>query len=500
MTLFPIRSSSMPVSILRNGLRGGLAFLAALVLPAMAWASEGHSDGPHLGEILPLWSVIPFAGVLLSIALCPLLVPHFWHHHFPKVAAAWALLFAVPFIFGHGGTAVHEIAHIVLIDYIPFIILLWGLFTISGGILVKGSLVGTPALNTGILALGTVLASVMGTTGASMLLIRPLLRANASRSTKTHIVVFFIFLVSNIGGSLTPLGDPPLFLGFLHGVPFTWTFKLLPEFLTAAAILLSVFFVIDTKMHGKEAPSTAPAGTEPLAIDGGVNFLFLAGLLGAVLMSGTVHLGHFELGGIHLTGENLARDGIILVMGALSLKFTQPAAREGNGFTWGPIREVAFLFAGIFVTIIPALKILEAGEKGALAFVIRAAQEPWQFFWISGALSSFLDNAPTYLTFFNTALGKLHITEPMLRDYFAGKLTDPAVLSTFATFETFLKAIACGSVFMGANTYIGNAPNFMVKAIAEENEVTMPSFFGYMAWSVSLLIPTFIVLTFIFFR
>ncbi|MCI0690520.1 sodium:proton antiporter [candidate division KSB1 bacterium] len=444
--------------------------------------------------------------MLLSIAMFPLLAPHFWHHHFGKVTAAWALVFAVPFVLVYHGAATHEILHIYLKDYIPFIILLWSLYTVAGGILVEGTPVGTPATNTVMLAIGTLIASWVGTTGASMLLIRPMLRMNKLRKNKAHLVIFFIFLVSNMGGALTPLGDPPLFLGFLHGVPFFWTMKLIPEMLAVSGIVLGLFFIFDTIMHRREQTTLleaarhgqaarvhanpGPAKAEKIRIRGLHNLLFLAGVIGGVLFSGLVKLGEFSILGIELAVQDELRDLFLVGMGLLSWKFTPKEIRDGNGFTWGPIQEVAILFAGIFMTIIPMLAMLKAGAEGALAFIIGAVREPWQYFWASGVLSSFLDNAPTYLTFLNTALGRFYPGQPELQ----------AVHALIAGNAIYLKAISCGAVFMGANTYIGNAPNFMVKSIAEENSIKMPSFFGYMIYSLLILIPSFILVTIIFFR
>jgi len=458
--------------------------------PAETGPAGEHVD---LGKALPLWSGFPFAGILLSIALMPLLLPQFWHHHFGKVTAAWALVFAIPFIFTFHDAATHEILHIFLKDYIPFIILLWALYTVAGGILLEGAPVGTPVTNTVMLAIGTLLASFVGTTGASMLMIRPLLRMNQQRRNQIHVVIFFIFLVSNIGGSLTPLGDPPLFLGFLHGVPFFWTMALLPEMLTVFAIVLGLFFVFDTIMYRREksgGAKPARAASNKIRIHGLHNLIFLAGIIGGVLFSGLVKLGEFNFLGIQLALQDEIRDLILMAMGVLSLKFTPKEIRDGNSFTWGPIKEVAILFAGIFMTIIPMLAMLKAGADGALAFIIGAVREPWHYFWASGSLSSFLDNAPTYLTFMNTALGRFSPGQPELE----------AVQALIAQNEIYLKAISCGAVFMGANTYIGNAPNFMVKSIAEENGIKMPSFFGYMIYSLAILIPSFILVTLIFFR
>lgn len=454
------------------------------------WCLAAGSAG-NIGAVLPLWSMLPFAGILLSIALVPLVLPRFWHHHFPKVSAFWAIVFAVPFIYFFRETALYEIGHIILIDYIPFILLLWALFTVSGGIYVKGTLKGTPAVNVVILIIGTALASVIGTTGASMLLIRPILRSNAWRVYKVHTIVFFIFLVSNIGGSLTPLGDPPLFLGFLHGVPFFWTMHILPETAFASVVLLVLYFLLDSYYFRKESKTAAPEEeSEPLGIEGKRNFIFLAGVIGAVLFSGSVKLGEISILGIHQTVENLIKDAVLIAMGILSLRLTAQDVRKGNEFSWAPILEVAYLFAGIFVTIIPALAILKAGEQGALAGLIRSINTPADYFWAVGLLSSFLDNAPTYLTFFNSALGK----------FYPGMSEAQAVAGLIVEKIPYLTAISAGAVFMGANTYIGNAPNFMVKSIAEEAGVKMPSFFGYMfRYSIPILVVLFIIISLIFF-
>jgi Na+/H+ antiporter NhaD/arsenite permease-like protein len=421
----------------------------------------------------------------------PIFTPNFWYHHFHKVSAFWSLVLAIPFLYFFKGIAVYSIAHIFIADYIPFIILLWALFTVSGGIYIKGSLKGTPAVNAIILLIGTILASIIGTTGASMLMIRPILRSNSWRVHKVHTIVFFIFLVSNIGGALTPLGDPPLFLGFLHGVPFFWTLKILPQMAFASAILLFLYLIIDSYWYKKEDKSVLQhSEAEPLKIEGARNFIFLAGIIGGVLFSGMVRMGEINIFGIHQTTENLISDAILIVMGFLSLVFTRSEVRKGNDFSWAPILEVAYLFAGIFMTIIPALAILKAGENGALAWLIKSVNTPAHYFWASGSLSSFLDNAPTYLTFLNSALGR----------FYSGMPEAQAVAKLTVENISYLAAISAGSVFMGANTYIGNAPNFMVKSIAEEAGVKMPSFFGYMfKYSIPILVVLFIVMTFIFY-
>ena len=462
-----------------------LALLTVLALPVLAMASEGHPSIPG-AELSAVW-VIPFVCMLLSIAIMPLALPHIWHHHFGKISVFWGLAFLIPCLVVYGfNVAFYEFLHAILLEYIPFIVLLFALFTVAGGVRLKGSLVGTPVVNTGILAVGTILASWMGTTGAAMLLIRPLLRANAHRKYRVHSVVFFIFLVANIGGSLTPLGDPPLFLGYLKGVSFFWTTtNLFVKTCFMSLALLGIYFVLDTVLYGREGRPQPPHDPnkveEKLGLDGSINLLFLLGIVLCVLVSGMIDLGEaINIHGVGIDGQNLLRDILLLCLAGLSWKFTTRQCRELNGFSWAPIEEVAKLFLGIFLSMIPALAILRAGTDGALAGVINMVfhdGEPvnYMFFWLTGALSSFLDNAPTYLVFFNTAGG------------------DPVHLMT--DMAPTLAAISAGAVFMGANSYIGNAPNFMVRSIAEEQGVAMPSFFGYMAWSVGILIPLFLILT-----
>jgi Na+/H+ antiporter NhaD/arsenite permease-like protein len=472
-------------------------FMVLFAFSFPAFAAENAHQGAHehinLGEILSLYSTIPFIGILLSIALFPLFAPEFWHHHFGKVSAFWATVIAVPLLFIYKGLALHSFLHIILTDYIPFILLLWGLYTVSGGILLKGSLRGSPMVNTTMIIIGTVLASWMGTTGAAMLLIRPFLRANNFRKNRSFMVVFFIFLVANIGGSLTPVGDPPLFLGFLHGVPFFWTFHILPHMLFTALILLAIYFALDTYYYRKEGFTKTQIHEEekePFRLVGSYNFLFLAGIVCSVIVSGLVDWGEVNTLGIARSIQEWARDGFIILMGILSLIFTPAKTREDNEFTWFPIQEVAYLFAGIFITMTPCLLILLAGTKGALGFIIGAVKEPYHYFWVTGMLSSFLDNAPTYLTFFTTALGK----------FYTGIPESAAVTKLIAENPIFLMAISAGAVFFGANTYIGNAPNFMVRSIAEEAGTPMPSFFGYMLkYSIVFLVPVFILVTLIFF-
>ncbi len=463
-----------------------LAALSLLMLPVLARAADID------GAALALWWGVPFAGLLLSIALVPLVAPIFWHHHFGKVAAGWGLAFLVPFavVFG-GGAAGVSLVHALLAEYLPFVILLTALFTVAGGIYIRGNLHGNPLLNTAILAIGAVLASFMGTTGASMLLIRPLIRANDNRTHKAHLVVFFIFIVSNAGGSLTPLGDPPLFLGFLKGIDFFWTVShIFQETLFLIGVLLVLFFALDSWFFSKSGETAAPdptPDTRGIGFDGKVNFALLGGVVALVLLSGFWKSSVvFNVAGTEVGLPGIVRDVGLLVITGLSLWLTPKLVHEKNQFGWGPMQEVAKLFAGIFLTIIPVIAMLKAGVDGPFGAIVRAvtrpdgSPDPAMYFWASGILSSFLDNAPTYLVFFNTAGG------------------DPATLMT--TLAPTLAAISAGAVFMGANTYIGNAPNLMVKAIAEDRGVKMPSFFGYMLWSFGILVPLFVVMTFIWFR
>ncbi|WP_425353814.1 sodium:proton antiporter [Ancylobacter gelatini] len=472
-------------------MRKVLPLTAAIVLAGLMPAQAAEGAGLDGTTLSLLWG-IPFAGMLLSIALFPLLLPHFWHHHYGKVALVWGLAVLVPFVAFQGAdVAIYEVVHAALLEYIPFIILLFALFTISGGILLSGNLHGSPAVNTLLLAIGTVLASIIGTTGASMVLIRPLLRANDNRRHNVHTVVFFIFLVSNIGGSLTPLGDPPLFLGFLKGVDFFWTTQhLFHDTALIAAILLAVFYLLDRYFYGKEEgmPSKADPtpDTESLRLLGLRNIPLLGGVIAAILMSALWKPGiEFNIAGTHLPLPSLARDVTLLVLAGISVWVTPAFIRERNGFDWEPIREVAKLFAAIFLTIIPVIAILKAGPDGVLAPLVALVTDEnggpvnAGYFWMTGLLSGFLDNAPTYLVFFNLAGGDAQ-----------------ELMSRYAV---TLEAISAGAVFMGALTYIGNAPNFMVLAIAKSRGVNMPSFFGYMAWSGVFLLPCFALLTCLYF-
>jgi Na+/H+ antiporter NhaD/arsenite permease-like protein len=467
---------------LRMNARRLLAALALATLPLTAQAAA--LDGATLS---PLWA-LPFAGILLSIAVVPLVAPHAWHSHFGKISAAWAVAFLIPFAISFGTpTAFATFVHAMLEEYVPFIVLLTALFTVAGGICVHGDLHGSPRLNTGLIALGTALASLMGTTGAAMLLIRPLLRANEHRKHVVHMVVFFIFLVANVGGSLSPLGDPPLFLGFLNGVGFFWTtVHLFWPMLFICAVLLIVFYVIDRYYFAKEAPQPRGDVATPLTIEGKVNFILLAVVVVLVLMSGLWKPGiDFDVFGTHVALQNLVRDGALIAVTLLSLLLTPKTARVGNAFNWAPIEEVAKLFAAIFITIAPVIMILRAGETGAFGGIVHLVTDSSgkpidiAYFWATGLLSSFLDNAPTYLVFFNLAGG------------------DAQALMT--TGASSLAAISAGAVFMGAVSYIGNAPNFMVKAIAESRGIAMPGFFGYLGWSAIFLLPILVVTGWLFF-
>jgi len=445
----------------------------------------------ELGATSIVLFMAPFVLLLLSIATLPLIFPHFWEKHRNKavVSLFFGLPIAIFFLYRDWQTLADT-----LLDYGAFLSLLGTLFIISGGIYIRGSFAGRPMVNTLFLLVGSVLANLIGTTGASMLLIRPMIRANQNRQRKIHIIIFFIFIVSNGGGLLTPLGDPPLFLGFLKGVDFAWTLRLWPQWLTVVGVLLVVFNLVERYQFSKEAvvARAIPAREEnPLAdrfgIEGMHNFIFLAMVVGLILFSGYVI---YPLEGSIILGEHpgavMSKVVQMVGMGLITLasyKVTHKTIRHRNSFSFGPWIEVAVLFAGIFMAMIPALLILET-QGGKLG-----VNHPAQYFWITGALSGFLDNAPTYLTFTSLAQGALQLPGEGLQ----GLVDD-------STGGLFLAAISCGAVFMGANTYIGNGPNFMVKAIAEEAKIKMPSFFGYMAWSLAILIPLFIALTFMFFR
>jgi Na+/H+ antiporter NhaD/arsenite permease-like protein len=502
--------------------------LLLIFFPLFAFAEKAHEAAP---DISVLW-VLPFIGILLCIAIIPLINAHFWEKNLWWISLGiFCIPMAVIFTIFMGGQ-LRELSFEKALDYISFIILLASLFVISGGILIKGSLAGTPKVNAIFLLIGSVIASFIGTTGASMLLVRPLIRANKERKRKAHVIIFFIFLVSNIGGLLTPLGDPPLFLGYLQGVPFEWTFRLIPQWAMACAIVICVFYVFDTIMFKREGfrlgNSSAllnikeeisdtielldfdklekekrismksiqkirenlmsiiqkiggnPTGIrqEKFGIDGKINLLLITGVVLIVFLQGLLIK---KIDWWPRFGPQEAGMALLLVVSLIVTPYKSDL-RIRNSFTFQPIKEVAFLFAGIFAAMIPAIYILE--HKGAALGITK----PWQFFWASGSLSSFLDNAPTYLTFLSLAKG-LNLPNDL-----GFVLNDGTGLSA-----AVLAAISCGSVFMGANSYIGNGPNFMVKSIAEEQGIKMPSFFGYMAYSMLILIPIFIIITFLFF-
>lgn len=476
-----------------------LSALAAALLGVLAFSVTAMAESPagETGTAVPsLLYCIPFAGILLCIALFPLVMPTWWEDHQAPVVLAWSLAFIVPFVMGFGA---HHTAEVVLEciinDYLTFIVLLFGLFCVAGNITLEGDLAGSPRINVGLLLFGTLLSSWVGTTGASMLMVRPIIKMNSWRRRKRHIMIFFIFLISNIGGCLTPIGDPPLLMGFMRGVPFFWSLRLLPILAFNAAVLLFVFYHLDMRAYRKDIadgrkPDISKPGTE-IRIAGLHNLIFLAAIVVAVLLSGTLpSLPLFRnadgtvrgipiLGEVTLTWPAVIEIAIILASAWLSFRTTSAKVRTENHFTWGAIKEVAILFIGIFITMQPALMILKANGASL------GLDSPYQMFWATGALSSFLDNTPTYLVFLTTA-GSLGFTEGIA----TALGTVPAKM---------LVAISCGAVFMGANTYIGNAPNFMVKSISDENGVRMPSFFGYILWSLGFLIPVFILDTLIFF-
>ena len=446
-----------------------------------------HAD--ELGAEIPLFFCIPFVGMLLCIALCPLFLAEVWEKWRWAFVLAWSLLFLIPFaMYYNAPTMLDQLLESIVGDYLTFIVLLFGLFCVAGNICLKGDVAGTPKTNVIMLLIGTLLASWIGTTGASMVMIRPLLRANSWRTKKVITVVFFIFLVSNIGGCLTPIGDPPLLMGFMRGVPFAWELgNLLPMMIFNVVVLLVVYFFLDRRNYKKDvADGRKPvSGGQKLGLAGAHNIIFMLVIVAAVILSGVLPgvpafqdasgnvLAIHVFGSVSLTYPTLLEIVLILAAAFLSFKTTRKTVRMRNNFTWGAIKEVAVLFIGIFITMIPALLFLKA-HGASLGLT-----QPWQMFWVTGILSSFLDNTPTYLVFLTTA-GTLGAG--------AGIATTVGMIPV-----KMLAAISCGAVFMGANTYIGNAPNFMVASIANENGVKMPSFGGYLGWSVRFLIPLFVI-------
>ena len=474
-------------SFRRTGLGIAALSIALFLIPAPAFAAEGLNGA----KLSILWA-LPFVGILLCIATGPVFYPHVWEHHYGKFTTLWAALIVVPlFLTADVHTVTTTLAHTAFLEYMPFILLLLALFTVAGGIYLEGNLHDSVFTNTVLLAVGALMASVVGTTGAAMILIRPLIRANDDRRHNAHVVVFFIFLVANIGGALSPLGDPPLFIGFLKGVDFFWTTQhLWQETLVVGGIVLAIFMCVDLYCHRIDrfhGHPKDPTPDSPLKLHGKINLLLIAIIIAAILMSAQWKPGiTFKIANVDLEIQDLLRDAIFVVVVFASLAWTQKSDRAANGFSWGPIQEVAILFAGIFICIVPVMAMLQAGQQGPFAALLGlvtnadGSNNAAAYFWLTGILSSFLDNAPTYLVFFQLAGG------------------DPQVL--MGVKAATLAAISSGAVYMGANTYIGNAPNFMVYAIARQAGVKMPSFFGYMVWSMLVLVPTFVLATFLFFK
>jgi Na+/H+ antiporter NhaD/arsenite permease-like protein len=472
-------SSGLPLSGLVKR-RAALAIAACLLVAQPDSAYAATLDGASMK-----WPfALPFAGLLLSVAMGPLLFAKLWHSHYGKIAAGWSLVTLASIAWLAGGEAMlASFVHAMLGEYLSFIVLLFALYTVAGGILVTGDMKGTPANNAAILAIGTAMASIVGTTGAAMILIRPLIRANISRQHNTHVVIFFIILVANVGGALSPLGDPPLFVGFLQGVEFFWTARnLWIQTFIVAGLLLAMFVILDLWHFRNEPVAAGVEPPNPVRIRGLVNLVLVAAIIASILISANWRPGtSVDILGTKLQLQNLARDALLVIIALLSLWLTRDEHREANGFTWEPIREVAKLFGAIFIAIIPVLAMLDAGKNGAFAWLLSAVAErdgsPHQvaYFWYTGLMSAFLDNAPTYLLFFRLAGG------------------DPQQL--MGELSGTLAAISMGAVYMGALTYIGNAPNFMVTAIAVERGIKMPSFFGYLFWAALILIPMFLLLT-----
>jgi Na+/H+ antiporter NhaD/arsenite permease-like protein len=462
--------------------RALIAALSSFFASAVPAVAATGLDGASMG-----WPwALPFAGLLLSIATGPLLFPRIWHRHYGKIATGWALLALVPLAFANGvAVAWGAFVHALLAEYLSFILLLFALYVVAGGILVTGDIRGTPRANSAMLGLGALLASLVGTTGAAMIMIRPVLRANLARKHNAHVVIFFIFLVANIGGALSPLGDPPLFVGFLRGVEFFWTTKhLWLQTLITGSLVLAIFFALDTWFHRRETAAEEDGAGSSIRIEirGKINILLIGAIIASMLISATWRPGiEFNIFGTAVALQNLMRDGALVLIAVASLWLTPEEHRQANGFAWEPIREVAILFAGIFVAIIPVLAMLHAGRGGVFAplldVVTQKDGQPHEvaYFWLTGGLSALLDNAPTYLVFFELAGGDAAELMGLLAGTLAG--------------------ISLGAVFMGALTYIGNAPNFMVYAIATERGIKMPSFFGYLLWAAVVLLPIFVLLT-----
>ncbi|HOA13034.1 MAG TPA: sodium:proton antiporter [Myxococcota bacterium] len=450
---------------IRNcGVPAVLAVMIFTLLAPMAAMASGGSAPYHV----PVYAVVPFVLLLLCIAIMPLKFPHFWESNAKKGIVVAILSVPIVGFYLYQNDVHRLLEH--LHEYLSFIVLLWSLYTISGGIVLRGNLKASPAVNTAFLGIGALIANLFGTTGASMLLIRPLLRTNQEREFKVHTVVFFIFVVSNIGGCLTPLGDPPLYMGFMRGVPFQWTLSLWPQWLLVNSLLLVIYYMWDRIRYRQEKAENVAmdmTNAEPLRIDGKINIALILGVVATIALSGVLEMNPW------------LRDGILVALGLLSMATTKKKYREDNEFNFGAITEVAVLFIGIFITMIPALMMLSEAGPGL------GVNHGWQYFWITGTLSSFLDNTPTYIVFLDLAQSTLGSSTI---EAFMSHVEGPAIL----------KAISLGAVFMGANTYIGNGPNFMVKAIAEakgSSQVKMPSFGGYMVYSMLILVPIFLLVT-----
>ncbi len=424
---------------------------------------------------ISILSLIPFVLMLLSIAVFPLFWNHFWEKNKNKLYIAVALSIPVIIYLLANGFS-HQLIHTMVFDYVPFLILLGALFTITGGIFLTGDIEAKPSINTLFLGTGAVLASIMGTTGAAMLLIRPVIQTNKERTFKVHTILFFIGIVANCGGLLTPLGDPPLFMMYLRGAPFTWFFNLAPEWFLTNALLLIIYYFVDVYFHKKEPASALirdETNIRPIKIQGKRNFIFLIGVVLSVAFINEQYLSFISINPYF----KFIREAVIVLMAYLSLLFTPKLLRTSNNFTWGPIEEVAYLFLGIFITMVPCLLYLEANAKQL------GVQSVSQFYYYTGLLSSFLDNTPTAVTFHSLALGLGNTVGPLVAEI-------P---------EPLLKAISTSAVFFGAMTYIGNGPNFMVKAVAEENNIKMPHFFSYMfKFSIIVLLPIFILVQLLF--
>jgi len=457
-----------------------------VLLNVLATVETAAAAAPDISQ-LSAWTMVPFILMLLMIAVGPLVAEHWWEDNYNKLIVS--ILLGVPtavyLMHTYGMQGVHALEHQVIYDYIPFIVLLLSLYVITGGIHLSGDIKAKPEINTCFLAIGWVLASLMGTTGAAMLLIRPLITTNQQRKYTTHTILFFIALVANCGGLLTPLGDPPLFMLFLRGASFTWFMSMWLPWLVTGLILLAIYYVWDRIMYKKEDWTALSADSReqvPLHLGGSINFLYLAGVVLSVafINEGTIPAMADEHAPLWL---KFLREIVLLSLMVLSLRTTKDKVRyDLNKFTWEPIIEVAFLFLGIFTTMTPALIYLN-GHAASFGF-----DQPWQFYYTTGLLSSFLDNTPTAVAFHSVATGVDFSTTALAAENIVAGIP-----------EKVLEAICIGAVFFGSMTYIGNGPNFMVKAIAEENKIKMPSFFGYMIkFSLIVLLPVYIIVQLLF--